>query len=98
MRSESLTPEEKVEFIFPLCDINGDNQVTPDELKQIASTLAFAQSEDKTGSDDFANKVAQDAFKFARDDGTLDMKAFIAWTRSKGALAQQFESLVNNPF
>jgi Ca2+-binding EF-hand superfamily protein len=98
MRSTSLTPEEKVEFIFPLCDINGDNQVTPAELKQIAATLAFAHTEDTAAADTFAQKVSDEAFKFALADGSLDMKAFINWARSNGVMAKQFETLVNNPF
>ncbi|KAF4687104.1 hypothetical protein FOZ60_004318 [Perkinsus olseni] len=44
LHAEGVTEAERSEFTFSICDANGDNKVSKEELAGVVETLAYAKS------------------------------------------------------
>ncbi|EER12620.1 hypothetical protein Pmar_PMAR026228 [Perkinsus marinus ATCC 50983] len=93
LHAEGVTDAERSEFTFSICDANGDNGVSKEELAEVVGTLAYAKSKDWNVAKAVSLRIVEDAFAKS-DEADLDIHAFTEWSRGQSEQAQEFHSLV----
>ncbi|KAF4664318.1 hypothetical protein FOL46_004311 [Perkinsus olseni] len=92
LHAEGVTEAERSEFTFSICDANGDNKISKEELAGVVETLAYAKSKNWSEAKDISLGIVADAFAKSQTD--LDIHAFTEWSRGQSEQAQEFHSLV----
>jgi len=90
------SPEERLEALFPICDVDGDSLVQRGELAAALRMVYFARFRDPEVVDIKVDKLVEEAMAGAEDDA-LSLRQFTEWARSDQSRVDDLRELLRTP-
>uniref|UniRef100_A0A7S2QNP3 EF-hand domain-containing protein n=1 Tax=Zooxanthella nutricula TaxID=1333877 RepID=A0A7S2QNP3_9DINO len=88
--------EEKLESLFPFCDVDGDNLVSADELAAAIRMLYYAQFKDVEYMRFKVDRVVEEAMEGAEGE-SMTLMHFTEWARSNKPAVSELRDIMQKP-